>query len=211
MRWPDRGGCDFAADPDLDARNGAVFWGIDANPGTILLTQTPEPVAMVAPVASVKPTATPPIAVSADNSRLSTEGQYVVSGKRRDGIPAVLLDGANTNAPLSALIPLDGDLPDRIAALLRFWTSLQSPPPPADPRLTAQRRSRIRNMMQASDGWTLGAHYREIAIAMFGASRVSSDVWKTSSLRDTTIRLVRDGRALIDGGYRSLLRFHRQG
>ena len=207
-RWPNHGGCDFAADPDLDAREAIIFWNIDANPGTILLTQTPEP---VAPVASVKPTATPSIVISADNSRLSAEGQYVVSGKRRDGIPAVLLDGANTNAPLSALIPLDGDLPDRIAALLRFWTSMQSPPPPADPRLTAQRRTRIRNMMQASDGWAAGTHYREIAIAMFGASRVSSDIWKTSSLRDTIIRLVRDGRALIDGGYRSLLRFHRQG
>lgn len=134
-----------------------------------------------------------------------------MSGKGRDGIPAVRLDGASTNEPLAALIPLDGDLPDRIAALLRFWSSLQSSPPSADPRLTAQRRIRIRNMMQASDGWAAGAHYREIAIAMFGASRVSSDIWKTSSLRDTTIRLVRDGRALIDGGYRSLLRVHRQG
>ncbi|HDZ74493.1 MAG TPA: DUF2285 domain-containing protein [Aurantimonas coralicida] len=40
---------------------------------------------------------------------------------------------------------------------------------------------------------------------IFGADRVASDPWKTSALRDATIRLVRDGRGMIDGGYRQLL------
>ena len=45
---------------------------------------------------------------------------------------------------------------------------------------------------------------------MFGVSRVASDSWKTSALRDSTIRLVRDGLAMVDGGYRDLLRRRRR-
>jgi hypothetical protein len=41
-------------------------------------------------------------------------------------------------------------------------------------------------------------------------SRVASDSWKTSALRDATIRLVRDGLAMVDGGYRDLLRRRRR-
>jgi hypothetical protein len=41
---------------------------------------------------------------------------------------------------------------------------------------------------------------------LFGARRLEHELWKTSSLRDTTIRLVRGGLALMQAGYRRLLR-----
>ncbi len=50
-----------------------------------------------------------------------------------------------------------------------------------------------------------GASYRAIAEALFGSGRLTSEPWKTSSLRDTVIRLARTGLAMTRGGYRNLL------
>ncbi len=41
---------------------------------------------------------------------------------------------------------------------------------------------------------------------LFGARRVEGEMWKTSSLCDRTIRLVKGGLALMRAGYRKLLR-----
>lgn len=65
-------------------------------------------------------------------------------------------------------------------------------------------------MLQAVDGRHEGASYREIAEVIFGAARVADVPWKTSALRDATVDLVKDGLALIAGGYRSLLRRRRR-
>jgi hypothetical protein len=51
-----------------------------------------------------------------------------------------------------------------------------------------------------------GATYRAIAEALFGPVRVSAESWKTASVRDNAIRLVRNGTKLMTGGYRDLLR-----
>ena len=61
-------------------------------------------------------------------------------------------------------------------------------------------------MLRAVDGRRCGAAHREIAIALFGAARVTSEPWKTSSLRDATLRLVRDGSEAPLGFGRALLR-----
>ena len=65
-------------------------------------------------------------------------------------------------------------------------------------------------MLQAVDGHHEGASYREIAERIFGAERVANAPWKTSAIRDATIDLVKDGVALIAGGYRALLRRRRR-
>jgi hypothetical protein len=65
-------------------------------------------------------------------------------------------------------------------------------------------------MLQAVDGHTDGATYREIARAIFGSARVADTPWKTSALRDATIDLVKDGLSLVAGGYRALLRRRRR-
>ncbi|WFE89846.1 DUF2285 domain-containing protein [Roseibium porphyridii] len=76
----------------------------------------------------------------------------------------------------------------------------------ADSRLTAQKRLRFKAMLRAVDGRSNGASLREIAQSFFGASRVASEPWKTSPLRDTTNRLVRDGSTIVSGGYLDQLR-----
>ena len=112
--------------------------------------------------------------------------------------------------PLAALIPLDESTPSRLEALNRFWRALQGRPVPADTRVTVQQRRRLRLMMRAIDGRTNGATYREIATALYGRERVTSDPWKTSPLRDTVISLVEGGIAMIGGGYLQLLRHRRR-
>jgi len=48
----------------------------------------------------------------------------------------------------------------------------------------------------------------KIAEVLFGTRRIERETWKTSSLRDRTIRLVRGGVDLMRAGYRKLLRGH---
>jgi hypothetical protein len=65
--------------------------------------------------------------------------------------------------------------------------------------------------LRALDGRLAGETYRGIARALFGAPRVpAGPAWKTHDLRDRTIRLVRTGVDLMQGGYLDLLRHQRR-
>ncbi|PZU68694.1 DUF2285 domain-containing protein [Sphingobium sp.] len=143
--------------------------------------------------------------ITALDWRDSPEGQYAIH-PGKDATQTLLLPDTPFDQPLAAVIPLSGDLSTRIAALERLWRAWQNRPIPPDTRLTAQKRRRFGLAIQATDGWTRGASYREIAEVIFGADRVASHPWKTSSLRDTIIGLVEGGRTLIAGGYLRLLR-----
>lgn len=138
------------------------------------------------------------------------EGLSLRIGDNTASVRLLLTNGARPGMPLAALVPLDESCLDSIEALTRLSRFLRGHPLVADTRLTAQRRHRLRRMLQAIDGHIAGATYREIANTIYGKQRVAADPWKTSSLRDSTIALVRDGRALIDGGYRTLLRRQRR-
>lgn len=111
---------------------------------------------------------------------------------------------ADPRRPLEAVVPLDATTPHRLRALDRLARHLEGRSPPPDP-ITRQRRRRMAAMLRALDGRASGAVHREIAEALFGAARVAAEPWKTSSLRDATLRLVRDGGAMASGGYLSLL------
>ncbi|PLP60819.1 hypothetical protein CYK37_00440 [Mesorhizobium loti] len=127
-----------------------------------------------------------------------------------DATQLVLPPGLRSDSSIAALIPLDADTPGRIEALSRLWRSWQGLSVPSDTRLTAQRRRRLRLMLRAADGRENAASYREIAQGFYGASRVASESWKTSPLRDTVIGLVEGASALIAGGYLQLLRHRRR-
>lgn len=113
---------------------------------------------------------------------------------------------------MAALVPLDETVLLRLAGLLRFKRRLDGHPAEALPRawrITARLRQRLLGMIRALDGRLEGASYREIAQALYGADVVARDLWKTSSLRGQTIRLVADAVATMNGGYRKLLRASR--
>ena len=110
------------------------------------------------------------------------------------------------DAPLAVLLPFDDMAPHRAEAVLRFWRHMRTGKGAGEANLTKQRLARLCTCLRATDAWLDGASYRTIATALFGSRRVEREAWKTASLRDTTIRLVRDGLRLMRGGYLDLLR-----
>ncbi|NEJ25729.1 DUF2285 domain-containing protein [Rhizobium leguminosarum] len=144
------------------------------------------------------------------NAQLGPEGLSIVHGEGAAAIRLLVLGDARPDEPLAAVVPFDADGLDRIEAVTRLWRALYRSRVFPDTRLTAQQRRRLRHMLQSVDGKMNGASYREIANVIYGAPRVAADSWKTSALRDSTIGLVKDGLAMIAGGYRKLLRHRRK-
>ena len=136
------------------------------------------------------------------------DGRYVIV-RNHVGELRLWLRNAPPDQPLAIVMPLDDDLPTRAEAALRLWARIggRAAGHAREPlALTRQRRDRLVSMVRALDGHLAEASYREIAEVLFGVRRVEGEMWKTSSLRDRTIRLVKGGLALMRAGYRKLLR-----
>lgn len=108
-------------------------------------------------------------------------------------------------APLVALVTLDDTAPIRIPATLHFWRHVASGRSQIHKATSQQRHERLAQALRALDGRLSGATYRVIAEGIHGRDRIEPETWKTTSMRDMTIRLVRSGLALMKGGYRKLL------
>ena len=192
------GGFPFAVDPQLTADQTAVFWSLEALPTVVPLAAT-----HIAAAHSLDIRALGDVLAE----RVGVDGRHLIVRGTNGDLRLWLADPADR--PLAVVLPLDDDLPTRAAAALRLWAHMigqgagaESEPPP----LTRQRRDRLMLTIRALDGHLDRASYREIAEALFGAHRVEREAWKTSSLRDRTIRLVKNGVALMRAGYRKLLR-----
>lgn len=112
---------------------------------------------------------------------------------------------------LGVLIPLDADFRLRLEAVRRLHRrliGLSAGPLPRGWRLTAMQRRRFVLMLRALDGHLEGASYREIARVLLdaGAARWPASAWKSSAARSQVIRLVTEGKAIMNGGYLRLLR-----
>lgn len=178
-----------------------MLWSAEADTSTVLLTQTP----IVLPAAgNLHPL------LHAPTEHADEHGTHFVFAAEDSAVRLLRLAGVPPDLPLAALVPLDGDGFDRMAAIDRLLRALLGLAVPRDGRLTPQQKRRQRQMLQATDGRLNGATYREIAGVTFGVDRVASEPWKTSALRDATTALVRDGLAMIAGGYRTLLRHRRR-
>ena len=104
-------------------------------------------------------------------------------------------------------LPLDRDFEFRAAAGTRLWRGLNGRPQGASPHaISAYRRRRIALALRALDASTDGATYRDIAEVLLPAQRIAERDWGTHEVRDQIKRLVKTGFALVQGGYRSLLR-----
>lgn len=194
------GGCDFAMIPDFTAMDEPVFWAPEVDTGLVLVGTAPE---------ELRSGTEPRVPHEPTLAQSQTDGGYMVHGEGASAVHSVLLDGAAPHDQLAIIIPLDAAMPDRLAAAERFWRILRGVPAP-NTRLSPQRRRRVRQMLRSVDGRRCDASYREIADTLFGHRRVQADLWHESSLRYATMRLVRDGMAMIDGGYRDLLRHRRR-
>jgi hypothetical protein len=192
--WRSAGGCDFAPDPEADGQKTSIVWTPGVDPATILLTSSPIAPEIASPAEFLAIAALPAVG---DAGRVQlAEGTF----------PVFMLTAASAGTALAAVIPLDADTLDRIAALSRFWAGLRRPPAPPDDRLTPQRRRRLQQMLRVLDGRRAGNTYRTIAQILFPKHRIDPAAWAGDALRETIIRLARDGSKLVEGGYRTILR-----
>jgi hypothetical protein len=195
------GGYDFPARPSLTGLEQTVFWTPEADSNALHIGPSPE-------IPFTDPRFSSDFHPSGQKSAI--EGLHLSFDTGTGHIHLILLAGLQPNEPLSAHIPLDAFGLDRIEALTRLWRKLHGHKVPPDTRLTTQQRRRLKNMLRAVDGRMNNADYREIAEVIFGVERVAAEPWKTSALRDAVLDLVKDGFAMIDGGYRKLLRHRRR-
>jgi hypothetical protein len=104
------------------------------------------------------------------------------------------------------VLPLDQLFDHRANSALRLWRALTGRDPGPNPAtLSRARRERLLLALRALDGRLDKASYREIAEVLFTLGRLTSRAWQTHDLRDRTIRLVRYGFDLMEGGYLRLL------
>lgn len=136
-------------------------------------------------------------------SRSGNDGEHVLLHVGHDECQLWLPDPRDRRGALAVVVPLDELTPRRAAAALRFWKFLRDKSRRGAWQLP--NRKRLFSLLRALEEYLDGASYRQIAADIFGKARIDDAHWKTSSLRDTTIRLVRGGLDMMRGGYRKLL------
>jgi hypothetical protein len=170
-----------------------VSWTLTADPFKLLLAPSPASPAGT----GVTSEAISPALLAADESiRLAAGGE----------IFDIAFHGETGDAPLAAIVILDDVTPDRILAIDRFWSTMWRRKTRPDDRLTTPRQQRMRAMLRAVDAHFEGETYRAIGETLYPDHQIDAKSWVGNSARETTIRLVRDGLKLVEGGYRSLLR-----
>ncbi len=184
-RW----GLAAPADPELCAEAGRVVWRADAAPALV---------------------------VRAEQRSFGEARESVLSGREPivgedgrhlrlpSGLQVQLRGEASSSGPLVVMLSFDADFSLRVRAVEALRRAELTDTPPRS-RLSAAQRERLARMLCALDGAFERRSYRQIAADLFGEVEEGA-AFKSSSVRDVTIRLVRSGRALMAGGYLKLLR-----
>lgn len=142
--------------------------------------------------------------------RSDGDGRHVVLYDP-DGEHRLWLLGNDAMLRPAALLPLDDLLELRFEAALRLYHHLRGQPAGKLPHaldLTPMRRERLIQLLHVLDYRLTGAKPRTIAAAMIGAdaAQMSAAEWKSSGLRRKTRHWINQAEALMNGGYRKLLR-----
>lgn len=179
-----------------------VFWLPENDTSAIALV---EPPAVLSANAEPQPIAGATVAMIDDGD---PSLRYDLGGGQH--LQLVRPASASTDVTLGAFVPLGIEGFDRLEAIGRLLSALHGRAVPPDTRLTRQQRARSRRMLQAFDGHRAGATQQEIAQVVFRITLLKRDDWQASSARHAIKSLLRDARAMIAGGYRTLLRHRRQ-
>lgn len=136
--------------------------------------------------------------------------RYVVIAARGGDQP-LWLTGDDTSHGMAAVLPLDATFDLRLEATARFHRLQRGHPAGPLPHslgLTPQRRARLIQLLHALDFRLAGASPRDVATALLDAeaAHLPAIEWKSSALRRKVNRLIREALALMNGGYRDLLR-----
>jgi hypothetical protein len=195
---PDAGGCRFFADPEVRAGAQTVFWLPEIHAGTVILTSP-------TPGHSETIRFAPETWAAVVVVRKAPDGSYVLLREGRTEHRLWISEPLSAGELTAAIVPLDESASTRADATVRFWRYLTGRRVHIPLPLSGQRLIRLASSLRALDGRQAGASYRSIATVLFGSTRIASEAWKTASVRDTTIRLVRSGIAMMKDGYRKLL------
>lgn len=185
-------GLRFAADPQLPAAKATIFWRPEAAPGLVVPFEA-DPIP-----AAEGPRSWTPKGVA----QRAEDGLHV---RLPDGLQLQYRGAARPGAPILVVLGFDRDFGLRVHAVERLNRAVAGRNPPAS-HLTRSQRERLAKSLAALDGALSGESYRQIAARLFGAAVVEAEAWSSSSVRATTIRLVRAGRRLMSGGYLNLVR-----
>ncbi|MGH1557439.1 DUF2285 domain-containing protein [Caulobacter segnis] len=98
--------------------------------------------------------------------------------------------------PLLVVLAFDQDFGLRVRAVERLNRAVAGLAAPAS-QVTAAQRERLAKSLVALDGDLAGDSYRAIAAAVFGPDPIERELWRTSSVRAATIRLVQAGRRMM--------------
>jgi len=185
-RW----GLSAPADPDLSAEAARVVWRADAAPGLVVpLERRSFGAARTLPAVNGAPVD-------------GADGRHL---RLASGLQLQFRGDASPDGPLMIVLSYDEDFNLRVRAVDALRRATQTNAPPRS-RFNTEQRARLARSLFALDGSLRAQSYRDIAAGLFGDENLDSEAFKTSSLRDVTIRLVRRGRSLMAGGYLKLLR-----
>jgi hypothetical protein len=198
---PEEWGLFSLTNPDLDCRSASVFWTLAALPTVI-------PISLIAAPAKMRSVAfTPSLdAFHPASLNLAGLGQYLIfKGEGNDH--RIMIGNHNQTLPRSVFsfhVLSDTDVDIQLSAIRSFHLFLLDRISDAPLNTTAAGLQKMREL-QALDGYLAGASYREIAISIYGAAVVLQD-WESGHLKDQVRYAVREGKRLMNGGYRDLLK-----
>ena len=183
-RW----GLQFCVDPARPATQVDVYWRQDAAPHHVVHLRRAGP--------------STGLRLEDVGITAKVQGQHGLHLQLRGGLQA-FAEECSLSDPVAAVIPITGSFSAALKGISDLERVLRGEAPGDD--LTAQQRLRLHRALSALDAFQAKATYRQVALEIFGAEAVSRYDWRTSSVRDAAIRLVRMGRALAAGGYLKLL------
>ena len=199
---PTAGAWSFPFDPEIAVDAAPILWHPELVPVAVLLAPVPNgfDAARIAVLDAEQP----------QRTHDGPDGRHVLIDDPA-GPHQLWCFETDAQQRLGVLIPLDADFRLRLAAVQRLhrrMIGLSAGPLPRGWRLTAMQRRRFVLMLRALDGHLEGASYREIACVLLDAeaARWPASAWKSSAARSQVIRLVTEGTAIMNGGYRKLLR-----
>jgi len=180
-----------------------VFWRPEVFPGTVILAPAPKG------FEGKSLAALPDLAPLVIDRQDGAEHHVVLADP--DGDHYLWQPDGDSGRGLAVILPLDdaSDLRlEAIGRLLRRLRGQPSGPLPSGLRLTPQQRLHLIQRLHALDFHLVGAGPRDIAAALLdkNAALLPAIEWKSSATRRKANRLIRDALALMNGGYRKLLR-----
>lgn len=187
---------DFA-DPSFSAQETPVLWRHDHCSSVIILSAYNLGVLGVGLSALSK--------TNIVFHRHSADGVDILLS-HQDAVRQIFIPKASGHdAQLCAIIPMDQMADRRLEATCDYWRGATGRKALTKKPLR-NKNARMPNVLRALDGHLSGASYRDIAQSFYDAARLETEPWRVSSVRDTTIRLVRSGLVLMRKDYRKLLR-----